>query len=188
MAEIEALPDWIQGVPWERQRQDGELEPMLWFDRFDAFFRPVGTERSLLGAYNAWRKQAKKSETKSIANSWFQASRRWAWRERAEAWDLETQRLRLIKEEEQRQDMLKRHVQVAIALQHRGTEALAKLKDGDFSASDVRLFLLDGVKLERQARGLPEWLVAVAKMTDQELLDEWSRLMREGVVVDTEAE
>lgn len=35
---------------WERQ----DSEPARWFHRFDAYYRPLGPERSLLAAYRFW--------------------------------------------------------------------------------------------------------------------------------------
>lgn len=74
--------------PWERQRDaDGELEPMLWFGRFDAIYRPMGTERSLLGAVNSHRANRSEKRTISIPGAWTKAFERWDWKNRAEAWD-----------------------------------------------------------------------------------------------------
>jgi len=68
---------------WDRQPG----EPALWFGRFDRLYRPLGTERSLLATYNAWRKEVGKGASTSVANAWLLRSKEWRWRERAEAWD-----------------------------------------------------------------------------------------------------
>ena len=76
--------------PWQRQRDpDGNLEPAMWFSRFDKYFRPQGPERSMLAAYNLWRKTEKGRDrpTDSTSEAWRRNDKRWRWRERAEAWD-----------------------------------------------------------------------------------------------------
>lgn len=76
--------------PWDRQRDaEGNLEPMMWYHRFDAFYRPLGPERSLLAAYRAWRVQkgAEGRNVNSLAKSWERNAKTWRWQERAEAWD-----------------------------------------------------------------------------------------------------
>jgi hypothetical protein len=70
--------------PWDRQRRDGELEPMLWFGRFTVY-REMGTERSLLGAYNKVLKSAKRRN--SIPGAWELNAKKWDWKTRAELWD-----------------------------------------------------------------------------------------------------
>ena len=70
--------------PWDRQRLDGELEPMLWFGRFNVY-REMGTERSLLGAYNKVLKSEKRRN--SIPGAWELNAKKWQWKPRAEDWD-----------------------------------------------------------------------------------------------------
>lgn len=91
--------------PWNNQPN----EPMVWFERFDKFYRPLGAERSLLSAYRAWKKveksqktaqkseivrnSPKKSDEKppklptSVPPTWREAAVRWRWESRAAAWD-----------------------------------------------------------------------------------------------------
>ena len=80
---------------WERKPG----EPNLWYARFDAF-RQLGPGRSVSKAYHRCKQeQGLRSAT---ANSlWYQTSRDWDWRERAEAWD-RAQREKLRVEEEER--------------------------------------------------------------------------------------
>jgi hypothetical protein len=75
---------------WERQtNSDGNPEPMLWYARFEQY-RLMGPGRSLLGAYNTWRKQAGKDGNRtSTPKSWDINAERWQWKTRAEAWDAE---------------------------------------------------------------------------------------------------
>lgn len=151
----------------------------MWFDRFDRYYRAAGPERSMLGAYNAWRKKEKKGETRSLASSWSKNAAKWNWKERAEAWDMEQHRLRIAEEERQRADMLRRHTRLARGLQQVGGKRLELLdkKPDELSAGEARQYVKDGVGLERQAAGLPEHLVAVAAMSDDELLQKYRRLL-----------
>ena len=73
--------------PWERQRDEGgDLEPGLWFSRFDAF-RLMDHTRSLLGCVNAERERRGAKRRNSVPGSWFRAFKCWHWAERTEAWD-----------------------------------------------------------------------------------------------------
>ena len=83
---------------WERQRD----EPAKWFGRFDQFFRPAGTDRSLRGAYQAWREQERPEMSRvsnGVSEAWQRNAKRWDWKARAEAWD-EAERVKRLKEEE----------------------------------------------------------------------------------------
>lgn len=136
----------------EWDRQPGE--PALWFGRFDRLYRPLGTERSLLAAYNAWRTEVGKGATTSVANAWLLRSKEWRWRERAEAWDA-IERL----------------------------ERLAAEKTAAKKRRDDRLALLQGVKASLSKRLLAmkpdEWdikqvLTALDLVFEQERLEDGS--------------
>ncbi len=74
---------------WQRQQDDnGGLEPMLWFGRFDTIYRPMGTERSLLGAVNLHRVKNSAKKGNSVPGAWEKAFNEWNWKKRAEAWDI----------------------------------------------------------------------------------------------------
>lgn len=74
---------------WERQ----DNEPTLWFSRFQRFLA-LGRERSLLGLYNAVRREKAGKDGKpfkvatSTPGAWDEAAKKWNWRKRAEAYDL----------------------------------------------------------------------------------------------------
>ena len=161
--------------PWDRKAG----EPMLWYSRFDEFYREAGPERSLLGAYKAWR--AEKGEIKRKATSasspWERAFKQWKWRERAEAWDHYQQVRRMQAEQTEIDAMNKRHLQIAVGLQSAGGRSLQKLAealkdDPDMRLKDgeIRLFLSQGIDLERTTRGLPTELIKIMGMSDEELL------------------
>lgn len=84
--------------PWNQQI----AEPIVWFERFDKHYRPLGAERSLLAAYRAWkqaensqkaresvqkRAKARQNAPRSVPSSWREAAVRWRWEARAAAWD-----------------------------------------------------------------------------------------------------
>jgi hypothetical protein len=119
--------------PW--QRQPGE--PAMWYNRFDACYRPLGPERSLLAAYNVWRKEAQKSATKSVAKSWQLNARKWDWQERAEAWDAaERERLHAEEAEERRKDRRQR-IELLKDYRARLTQVIQELDPKDAKWAEV---------------------------------------------------
>jgi hypothetical protein len=76
----------MSNQPWDRQRKDGKLEPMLWFDRFE-LWRKTGPGRKLLTVVNVWRVQNGQKESNYTPGSWRKAFDDWSWQTRAEAWD-----------------------------------------------------------------------------------------------------
>lgn len=179
--------------PWERQRdaKTGELEPNLWYDRFTDF-RLMGPDRSLLELVNRERDKKGHRRTNCTPGSWRRNSERWNWRERAEAWDAEQRRLRIEAEKQARAEMLKRHARQAQALQGIGAMRLQLFDHKRLAAmepeqrareiknltlGEARRYILDGTTLERQALGLPEHLLAVAGMTDEELRKQYAGLI-----------
>jgi len=79
---------------WERQKgEDGQLEPMLWFDRFTDFLHQ-DAPRSIARMVNEWRDAVGRPRAKDVPGSWRKQSLRWRWRDRAQAWDVEQRRLR----------------------------------------------------------------------------------------------
>jgi len=166
---------------WERQRdaETGELEPNLWWFRFDTHYRPMGPERSLLGAVNIRHKQAQKSIVSIVPRAWFDNCKKWNWKQRAEAWDEHERQKRLVIEQEEREQMIRRHVQIGLGLQTIGGRRLKQLESNlqELSPSEARLYLKEGVGVERQARGLPEYLLAIAQMSDEELFNRRDELL-----------
>lgn len=74
---------------WERQRdpETDDLEPVLWFARFEAF-RLQGPSRSLVETVNRERDAKGRHRTRHSPTSWRRAYHRWRWVERAQDWDL----------------------------------------------------------------------------------------------------
>jgi len=158
---------------WDRQRtEDGELESSRWFGRFERIYRPMGTERSLLAAYNAWRSERERKAATGAPMSWINASITWRWKERAEAWDESERRRRMAIEQEEREAMYRQHIQIGQDMQTLGAARISELADcaGELSPSDARQYVKDGIEIERTARGLPGEFLKIMSMTDAELV------------------
>jgi len=96
MAELALItPESSEIQPWERQ--DGE--PLFWYNRYKRF-QGLGPKRTILAALQQERRAAKapkstqnqeklkpKSKSLSVPGSWKQASIRWQWVARAQAFD-----------------------------------------------------------------------------------------------------
>ena len=166
-------------APLDRQRdEDGNLEPNLWYDRF-TYFRLMGPDRSFLGLVNRWREQKGREKKNTVPGAWTIAGKRWNWIQRAEAWDAEERRKRIAVDEQARADMLRKHIELAHQLQDigRGTLIAIQEQEAQLEAKEARYYIKDGVQIERQARGLPEYLIEVAQMTDDELRAEYADLL-----------
>lgn len=68
-------------TPWDQQ--DGE--PNRWYQRFNAF-RLLGPGRSIEAVYRA-ECEARVSEVKRPSPLWYKQAEKWAWEQRAQAWD-----------------------------------------------------------------------------------------------------
>lgn len=169
--------------PWDRQRNEsGRAEGALWFSRFTSY-RELGPERSLLAAYRAWRVQrgTEGYRVTGVSGPWTRAAKTWHWKQRAEKWDHYQQVRRMQAEQEQIDEMNKRHLQVALGLQSAGGRSLQRLAekfkldpDAMLDAGEIRRFLSEGIDLERMTRGLPTEMIAIMGaimgMSDDELL------------------
>jgi len=152
-------------------------EPILWYGRFDRYYRPLGTERSLLGAYNVWRKAETDREPATGTPEWWRKrSDEWHWQERAEAWDAEQRRRRMATEQAELDAMYERHARLGLRLQLVGGTRLQQLTDTpeELTPNDARLAVKDGIDIERTAKGLPKEFWQIAGMSDDELLS-WYR-------------
>lgn len=160
--------------PWDRL----EGEPILWFDRFDKYYRVQGPGRNLKAAYNLWRKD-KGTKPGQVSASWKKALVDWNWQERAEAFDIECRNERLRAEEKERAKMLKEHISMARSMWGFGLTELKRMLKGkeQLNPTEARIYIKDGVTMERQARGLPEYLLEIAAMSDEELLGRYTELL-----------
>ena len=159
---------------WDRQRDaDGELEPAMWHSRFERY-RTQGPERSLLGAYNAWLAEKGGKRRTSAPGSWERAFDKWRWKARAEAWDEHERQRRLKIEAEELEEMYRRHMRLATAMQTVAGRRIASLSEPKenalMSPSDARQYAKDGIEIERTTKGLPREIVQILGMTNDELL------------------
>ena len=166
---------------WDRE--DGE--PALWFGRFDKFYRPLGSERSLDAAYRVYLDSSKKGQSAAERppNSWFNNAKAWRWKERAEAWDETIRQERLAVEAEARrqaqQDATARYIKSAKAMQDIALRKMVNLqKDPDqLKPDEARRFLLDGTKLEREVLGLPTEIIGLLDLTNDELISRYGSII-----------
>lgn len=174
------MRDESAGRLWDREFR----EPARWFHRFDAYYRPMGPERSLLAAYRAWHRAEKgrNSDAVSAPGSWREAAERWRWAERAEAWDV-GQRLERLKEEDAaRRKNRERRIALLNATLARASDALLKLDAQEARWSDVIGAIRLAVQELRHEYGddvttvkveatemIPEWAAAVTRMEPAQL-------------------
>jgi len=139
----------------------------------------MGPTRSLLEICNRTREQKGTKRNNAVPQSWWETAKQWHWRERAEAWDAENRRQRIAAEEQARAEMIERHLKLGRGLQQVGAMRLQQLgkTPKDLTGGEARQFIKIGVAIERQARGLPEYLLAVAAMTDTELRERYAALV-----------
>jgi hypothetical protein len=137
--------------PWERQPG----EPNRWFARFERY-RLAGPSRSLLGCVNAERQSRGAAKSRSIPQAWAKNARRWHWHDRAEAWDACQRQQARLAHAEAVEEMNRRHLQEAKALQSIAVQRLKSLNLALLSPADVLRFCLESAKLERTALGEPQ--------------------------------
>jgi len=169
---------------WERQPG----EKMRWFSRFE-MFRLMGPDRSLLGAYREYlaRKGDIRHEKKTISlpTAWHRNSKKWRWRERAEAWDMEEHGKVLAAAAKESAAMLARHKQWGRTLQGVGgakiamipKDAAGRLLPEEMSVSEARLCIKDGIIVERTASGLPAEMFEVMQLSDEDLAAKYRDLL-----------
>jgi hypothetical protein len=136
---------------WNRQKG----EPNLWFARFERY-RLLGPSRSLLGTLNAERTDQGLARKARVPGAWNRAFEGWRWRDRAEAWDEHERHKAKAARVREVEEMNRRHIQEAQALQNKALQRLKDLNLDDLSSTDVLRYLMDATKLERTARGVPE--------------------------------
>lgn len=165
-------------TPEKWERLPGELSK--WFDRFDRY-RLLGPTRSIDAVWrleNAARPPEARKRGKRPPPFWYQIVKDFRWKERAEAWDENTQRLRLQAEAEERAAMLKRHLEGGRWLQRVALEKIYQLKAVDMTPAEARQFLEKGINIERVASGLPADLLGLVSLSDEELLAKYANVLK----------
>jgi len=173
---------------WEQQ----EGEPLLWWHRFMKYFVSMEAgKRSILGALRGWAEDEnyefvddKDFHAKDMA--WNRKAKRFNWVKRAALYDDDVYRQRMESELEEIKEMFSRQAQIGRDMQKL---AMVKLRDEFLEIqktgrplidmAEARLLFKEGISIERQARGLPDYLLAVANLSDEELMSRYERLLGE---------
>lgn len=172
---------------WEAQ----DNEPLSWYHRFMKYYlgQPSGTReirKAVLNYGEAEGVEILPEKLHSIELAWHRIAKKWNWVKRADAYDSELYRKRMEDEIEESKDMLRRQANIGKEMQ-----TLAQIKLNDefreikktgrplIDMAEARLLFKEGIAIERQARGLPDYLLAVANLSDDELLTRYERLLGE---------
>jgi len=167
--------------PWDRLPN----EPSMWFNRFE-YYRLLGPDRTFQGTFEIWNERDNKRKNKpNVAGhphpQWYERAEQWQWKERAAEWDNWVWKERVSQEQDAIREMTKRHIELGMEMQDVGGKALGDEKNV-VGMGDARLLIKDGADLERRARGLPDYLLEISGMTDEELLEEYERVVAEETV------
>ena len=73
-------------------------------------------------------------------------------------------------------EMLKRHAEVGVAMQNMSIEYLNEHRDEISAPAAVRM-LVEGIRIERESRGIPAALDKIRDMKDEELMEEIKQLV-----------
>jgi len=150
-------------------------EPINWFYRFDRHYRALGPERRIEQAWRNWKTEnAAESNGKRPPKQWYQNAKRWKWNERAGSWDASIRRERHQAETTAVKEMLDRHVEVSVALLEKAAEWIQNHRIENASDA-IRAFRV-AVELERKSRSLPDYLLEIQNMTDEELIEKYKHL------------
>ena len=125
--------------PWERQ----EGETARAYEGFSVY-RDMGAERSLA------KVGQRLGKSKAQMEKW---SKKYSWVARAEAWDIEQDRLIRVALTKDIGAMRKRHADMAKAMLMKAAKALAKIPDDEIKASDISRMVDVASKLERISKG-----------------------------------
>jgi hypothetical protein len=168
-------------------------EKPQWFDRFDKYFRPFWPEISVLGAYLRFLEDKQREvagqvgkKPKSAPHTWMAAADRWRWKERAQAFADTLFMDRRQVEDEERRKMIERHRDIARKMNEAALKRLEQfIKDPEsLDATEVRLYLVAAINIERTAYGMPTDMVGLLNLSDDELIrryqDVVTRLARAG--------
>src|SRR6516164_8756210 len=133
--------------PWEQQTGESSRA----YGAFCAY-RDLGPRRSLRAAATAFYGRASAALERQLDN-W---SRAFSWVERTSAWDGHLDAEARAAQEEARHDMVKRHLQEALALQSKALERLRALVPEELQPADLLRYIVEAAKLERLALGEPD--------------------------------
>lgn len=132
------MPKRSDAKPWEQQ--PGESAKA--FEAFNAYL-DMGADRSIRGV----AQQLGKSST--LMARW---SSTHGWVERVAAYEADLQRAAHAKAVKDAQKMAERHISIALKLQTKALEALAKLEPEELDPKNLIAFVREATKLERENR------------------------------------
>lgn len=166
----EAEAQQVIAAPWEQL----PLEPSEVYRTFEAF-RALGPRRTLTEAAAATHRLNHRGRYTPVFSN---EAAHWAFTERARAWDAH---MACLQREAQEREILARqqevieHQRVAgRTLREKGLEFLERVGLGT-GAEAIRA-VAEGVKLERTAEGLPDWVLEVMNASDADLLRRYEEL------------
>lgn len=125
--------------PWLRQPGEG-AKP---YEAFSTYML-MGTERSQV------KVAAELGKSRQLLSKW---SAQWNWVERANAWDLEQERLARLDQMEAIRKMRKRHAALASSMLAKVAKRMEQMQPEELSPQDVKAFVDVASKLERISRG-----------------------------------
>jgi len=83
-------------------------------------------------------------------------------------------------------EMFNRHAEVAVELQERALEYLRKVDDKDLGSNSAVRMLVEGIRIERISRGVPQILEKMSQMSDDDLLREAEKLLLRSPITEIE--
>jgi len=98
------------------------------------------------------------------------------WNEKADELDAEFYGQVTAEAMAEKAEMLRRHTQVGTKMQDMAIKYLEENEDELTVTSATRL-LIEGVRIERESRGIPDALSKMSEKSDDQLLDELQKLM-----------
>lgn len=164
-------------VPWERQPGESARA----FYAFTLYRDLPPRERSLRRVADllyGGRDGATRGPHKHVPGRIKRWATRFAWAERAAAWDQEMERHARQVAIAAVEEMRNRHAQEAVALQQRAIRRLREMRPDELSPRDVLVFIIEGAKLERLSRGEPDTVTEARNPWIQAVLTVWERRRR----------
>ncbi len=154
--------------PWERQTNEGAKQFRAFCIYRDLPTRQRSHNRVAREYFDLTEETLRPLSPEDIRRKLSTANRqidrwasKWRWTERVKAWEDELDRINRQDQIQAMRAMNERHISIGVALQTRAVEKLGKMSLDDMEAYDVRLFAVDGIKIERLARGEPESITKV---------------------------
>ncbi len=159
----------------------------MWYSRFRRYYLLAGPDRTLSGAYNAFLTEQEASKkkpakalkgpqkplkTKNPPAAWKNNAKKGKWKERAESFDRHEERADLDVFRAERLKFRQRQITTGRSLQSIGLAELKAIRlddDRELPAHVVLRMVLEGLKTEQAGMGLPDYLIRIAQLTDDQI-------------------